>query len=232
MNKFNVDENRDTQYIDTYIGKMKKSLEVIRKNNKEEVEQYDLFQNFLLYLVMISLKHEREQWISINKYLIEETEKEVLFNEVKFQTKIADCKKIVDWYEVVKNVSFAHTSHTILYKAVYVECFLNKNRPKQFERCGVNALLRSMQNENNKDIGNLSEMELFYYEKILRGVSRELGNLERYVDERKAMLKLYEFEVELFDRKNLQGEYIGDWILMFQKNIKESVNDYLERMQL
>ncbi len=66
---------------------------------------------------------------------------------------------------------------------------------------------------------NMSEIEMFVFRKIERGIKRERNMLDNYRRELEFMQEFHLFEKTITEKKNMQGHYLSDWTQILLNNI-------------
>ena len=64
----------------------------------------------------------------------------------------------------------------------------------------------------------MSELELFYWEKIRRGVNREKNYNQFYLLELKFDKLFYQFEKDVLNPKYMIGHYLSKWVRILSEN--------------
>lgn len=211
---------------------------VLSKLKKMSNRKYDIIQNYSLHIMMISLRYEQEVWIKILAFLesqivneeykelnekykvmwvryLDEKELKLKFCEGKrvepqrFSDEVEDCKTIVRWYRNERLESIC--TDVIEMKAVYRECFVHKKIPNYINEKDMKSFITDIKERRINSSANMSEAELFLIEKIRRGVYRESDNLSKYMAYNRFERNFHEFEKNIFDEDNMQGEYLSHW---------------------
>lgn len=233
-----------------------KCLENLEKEKASDYN-YDLVQNYGIFLEIGVLQKERYiwslivDWLADTKYskeykkgfykvydanymfsekeLINEKELRRFFCEDeierkdRFERKVESCKKIYEWYKYHHLKEFG-CQEIIAWKAIYRECFIYTDIPPQFKKYGkIKSLLNTIEEGKNKDLLFMSEQELFYWEKIRRGVNRENNYDDLYLIELKFERLFYKFEKKILSPKYMTGHYLSEWVRILTKNTIEFI---------
>lgn len=200
-----LDETEGIMIVDRYIECAKEILKVENENGKN----YSLLEDYLIGNTFYSLANERAEWVEIQNFLIDEITNgvqpvaETIFVREKVEGKL---EKIRGWLQYIRIMNFESDKET-LYASIHKECYLYTSRPKGV--FGVDGFLKYIEKETNRKNDNMSYEEMFYYEKILRGIFRENGHLDEYVYQKLLIKNVYLLESNFFSRRDLSGRYIG-----------------------
>ena len=202
---------------------------VAEAQKKAREGNYSLIENYLLITIMNSISNERLVWREIQQFLNNEIEtekkgvKRTSYKKTEVEPSIG---KILHWFQNSSNVKLL-VDNEIVRNSIYTECFLFKKPPKRMKRFGIMSFLEHMDNQEGHCKKVMTYEELFYQEKIVRGLYRERDMLERYLIQKRGVEKVYELESELLSKANMQGKYLGYWASGICEAIKEIVNEYL-----
>lgn len=221
-----TDFDKGTKVIDGYIYNIQKSLKKLHQVGETHI--YSLIENYVLISIFYSLSNERREWINMQEYLIEEVENNV--QPVKRpKEKLCDARKdvwqIYDWLKVHRNLPFNRT-YEELESIIYEECFLYKKRPERMKRFGIGKFLKYIKDNTNKEMDNATYEELFYFEKIIRGIYRKSGALDYYKHLKKSMNKVYAAEMDVFSPNNMSGMFLGWWADVFNDAMINTIIEY------
>ena len=224
---------------------------------------YDLVQNYGIFLEIGAAQKERDIWSSIvdwladtkyskeykkgyykiydekymfsEKKLVNENELRQFFCEDKiermdrFKIKVESCKKIYDWYKYHHLKDFG-CEEIIAWKAIYRECFIYTDIPSVFKKYGkIKSLLNTIEKGRNKTLLYMSEQELFYWEKIRRGVNRENNCNDLYLIELKFEKLFYEFEKKILSPRYMSGYYLSRWVRILEQNVIEFIKQEFDQ---
>lgn len=223
--------------------------EDVKVKCKYSFEKYDLIQNYGIHLLMYSYWEEREIFLSIlqalqeelntgqykeydREYDIQKLNKESLTIEEirenfcedttermgRFKVKYEVCKEVYRWYKEHHQQTFQGNEITIL-KAIYRECFIYGNIPPNISKKGMKSFFNDIKEKKFSEARNMSEIEMFVFRKIERGIKRERNMLDNYRRELEFMQEFHLFEKTITEKKNMQGHYLSDWTQILLNNI-------------
>ena len=75
----------------------------------------------------------------------------------------------------------------------------------------------------------MSEQELFYWEKIRRGVNRENNCNDLYLIELKFEKLFYEFEKKILSPRYMSGYYLSRWVRILEQNVIEFIKQEFDQ---
>lgn len=214
--------------IERYICDVRTFVTEEQESKNTEIH-YSLVEKYLLITVFKSISNERLNWREIQEFLnneIEEGKKCVQRTSFHKEDVEQSVEKILQWFSKYRNMNSISDSQSIR-DSIYTECFLLKKPPKRMKRFGIKQFLEYIDDKKQRTEKVMSYEELFYLEKIIRGIYRENNLLERYLIQKKSMVKVYTFESELLSKENMKGNYLGIWAHGIYKAINGVVRDYL-----
>lgn len=216
----NLGDFDESRIVNSYIKTVSEQMAVWNDENDGK-GRYLLFIDYLLNILMISLREERAFWIEAGEFLLSELELDVKTKREKYKVeeKKLDSKKIVKWFRE-QHAMFRDADESILEKAVYTECFIYKSLPEMFSRKKIRYFLNYIDSEQAREPDNMTEIEYFYFEKIIRGIARENNNLDFYKKYKTEMNRIYKLEEMLFRKEHMTGEYLGKWIQCLVKGFE------------
>lgn len=222
-------------------------LEEISSCNYMEKSNYNLVQNYGIYLQLGVFVQERDIFIKIIDVLHEElvSGKYENYNEKydvrglnldslsiqeirgmfcegniermdRFEKKYKDCKTLFEWFTGHHKRSF-FCDDSVALKAIYRECFVYVDVAEEINRRGMKSFFNSLENEDLKKALNMSEMEMFVWEKIRRGICREKNKLEEFTMRIEFMREYHKFEKRVVSLENRRNHYLSMWIINLQK---------------
>lgn len=218
-------------------------LEDISSYHYTEKGNYNLLQNYGIYLQLGVFVQERDIFIKIIDALHEElvSGKYENYNEKydvkglnldllsiqeiremfcegniermdRFEKKYKDCKTLLEWFTGHHKRSF-FCDDSVALKAIYRECFVYVDVPEEINRRGMKSFFNSLGNEDLKTALNMSEMEMFVWEKIRRGICREENKLEEFTMRIEFMREFHKFEKRVVSLENRRNHYLSMWII-------------------
>lgn len=207
-----------------YIALVKKNLDIGIKNDSPK---YMLVQNYNLYMQILSMRKEREVWIQIYDFLLNEDELPMLEADIKIpDEKLKACNKVKEWYinqrKVMKEGDEKHQK--LLMRAIYSEAYIYTVVPEFVANRKWRSFLTYIQTDEAKNMDNMNLRELFYFEKIRRGLYREYGCLDEYRRETNIKKKLYELEILMFSEEYMKNGYLGIWVKAIKDSLEELLN--------
>ena len=169
-------------------------------------------------------KEYDERYTFSDKKIMNEYELNKFFCEDKiervdrFRTKKEYCIKIYNWYKNHHLKDFG-CEEIIALKAIYRECFIYTDTPPELKKYGkIKSLLNTIEEGKFDDLLYMSELELFYWEKIRRGVNREKNYNQFYLLELKFDKLFYQFEKDVLNPKYMIGHYLSKWVRILSEN--------------
>lgn len=223
-----TNEYKGNEIVDYYIKSFNESIELMNSKNRT---QYSLFESYLLVIIMYSLFNERQVWIKIQKFLrkeIDDDVKPVKNPTVKQEDAYQKIQDVIEWYGG-ERIMPLDLNEEMLRNGIYKELYCyNKKRPKDLKRSGTNDILSYIGKKENIDVDNLPYKEMFYYEKILRGIYREYNQIERYGIQKLCMNKVYKMESALYSVENISRICLGGWVNAYTDAILNTMIKYFE----
>lgn len=221
------------EVVESYVKEINER--VLKKDEEDMMNQYHLLQSYALFQYSYAIQGEKKIWITIRKFLLETSNSH--YDDVKENTKSAQIKykrhkKDVDTiYEWLMSsgtrLPIGDRDEAIVLKAIYKECFLIKEIIPQINRRGIRSFLNQLNDSSKKDYSNLTDTEMFYYEKIFRGIYRERGKVGQYIQETECLLKLYKAELNMIQHKYMKGNYLKNWADIIKASFCKAVDEHL-----
>ena len=223
-----TEEDNKNKITESYLKTFRKAA----KNCRNKLEDcYTLFEYYLLKITFCSLSNERKEWISIYEHMAgsNECEKKPVKNPKKkmedVQHEIAD---VINWFGTHRMMPFL-VDYKTLRNSVYQELYCyNKGDRGRLSRFGTDKFLEYINKGESLNADNMPYKELFYYEKILRGIYREQGQLEAYRTTRLCMSKIYAMEESLYSQSNISDRCLGEWAQAFGDTMLNTIIENCE----
>lgn len=225
-------------------------LEEISLHHGMEKSNYNLVQNYGIYIQLGFFVQERDIFIKIidalheelvsgkyenynGKYDVRDMNLDSLsireiremfcegYNERidRFEKKYKDCMILFEWFTEHHKRSF-FCEKAVAIKAIYRECFVYTDVPKGINRRGMKSFFKSLENEELKEALNMSETEMYVWEKIRRGICREKNRLEEFILRIEFMREFHDFEKKVVSYENRRNHYFSMWIDVLFQNIQ------------
>lgn len=220
-----MDDNGDDEIKDIVYKYIKYAGSKLRQeDDKTLVRKYHCIYNYVMHILLLSTVGERKIWKDVTEIIINE---QITPINRKRRTKSyeEECYIIADWFK--EKYPKAETIDDIrLMKIIYSECFVNKKAPAKIAKRGSISFVNFLKSEERKKAQNMTKQELFYFEKILAGIAKENGTWESYREGKKQLLKLYDFEIEMFEKTEIGSGYLGKWVEIMNESFREVLQEY------
>lgn len=240
-----VSEEEVERYVERIFGYCKWSNEIIKQKNVNfKNDCYNLIEDFGVHIRCYVLKEERRIKGAIYQFLAEEElpklnkkysvvgkdisemgkELKIYFEEndetrvlkKTFQSRVEDCKTVLKYYSEKHQLSM-NPEDPIYLKAAYRELFVMTDVPKGIDRRKAKSFVNQIENDEFKELKNMTEKETFYRLKIQRGVERELENDDLRKKKARINQSYFNFEDSIMKEEYMRGNYLVDWLEVIRK---------------
>lgn len=225
-------------------------LEDISSYHYTEKDNYNLVQNYGIYLHLNIFMQEKDIFIKIKntlhkelmsgkyekyneKYDVRGLNLDLLSNQEirekfcegnneridRFEKKYGECKKLFKWFTEYRGRCF-FCERSVALKAIYRECFVYVDMPEEINRRGMKSFFKSLENEELNEALNMSETEMYVWEKIRRGICRETNRLEEFTMRMEFLREFHKFEKKVVNHENRRNHYFSMWIDVLHQNIQ------------
>ncbi len=145
---------------------------------------------------------------------------------IKFERHQEDIVLIFKWL-IYSGMDLPSTNGLIIMKAIYKECFLIKEIIPEINRRGIGSFVAYLKDKTLKKYPNFSDTEMFYYEKIIRGIYVECREMELYIQETNRLLKLYDAELNMIQHEYMEGNYLEKWANIIRFSFCKTIENHL-----
>lgn len=208
--------------------------DILKRDKKENTRShYHLIQSYTLQQYLYAIQGEKKTWIVIRKFLLSSIEK---YNEkidgnakkerIKFERHQEDVELIFKWL-IYSEMYLPTMNELIIMNAIYKECFLIKEIIPEINRRGIGSFVAYLKDKTSNKYPNLSDTEMFYYEKIIRGIYVECGEMELYIQETNRLLKLYDAELNMIQHEYMKGNYLEKWANIIKSSFCKTIENHL-----